>query len=134
VALHDATGDKRWLDAAAQAADFTETWLYSWTVPLAPDDPAITVPRNATSTGFSLIALGHSGSDLFLAAAPFLYYRLYLETGDTHYAQIARQCLYNTKEAVDVDGSLGYGHTGLCTEASTFAPLRGHGVGTGCLG
>ena len=128
LALHDLTGEKRWLEAAAQAGDFTETWLYCWNIPLPAEDRAVTYPSGCTTTGFSLIATGHSASDLFLAATPFLYYRLYLETGDAHYADIARQQLYNTKEAVDINGSLGYGHPGLCTEALYLAPPRGHGV------
>jgi hypothetical protein len=34
LALHDATRDQRWIDAAAQAADFTETWQYTWNIPM----------------------------------------------------------------------------------------------------
>jgi hypothetical protein len=94
------------------------------------DDSLVTFPKGGTTTGFSLIATGHSGADLFLAAAPFLYYRLYLATGDAHYAAIARQLLFNTKSGMDINGSLGYGHTGLCTEALSLAPPRGHGVNT----
>jgi hypothetical protein len=94
------------------------------------ENPAVTHPKGGTTTGLSLIATGHSGADLFLAAAPFLYYRLYVETGDAHYAAIARLLLYNTKQAMDTHGSLGYGHPGLCTEALSLAPPRGHGVNT----
>lgn len=130
LALHDATGETRWLQAAQQAADFTETWAYCWNVPIPSDDPKATYPRGATTTGFSLIACGHSGADLFLAGAPFFYYRLYLQTGDRHYAKVARQFLYDTRQSVDIDGSLGYGHPGLCTEALSLAPPRGHGVNT----
>jgi hypothetical protein len=130
LALHDATGQKRWLDAAAQAADFTETWVYSWNIPIPEEDAAATYPKGATTTGFSLIATGHSGADLFMAAAPFNYYRLYLETGDAHYRQMACQLLYNTKQAMDINDSLGYGHTGLCSEALSLSPPRGHGVNT----
>jgi hypothetical protein len=130
LALHDVTGEKRWLDAAAQAADFTETWVYSWNIPIPADDPAANYPKGCTTTGFSLIATGHSGADLFMAGGPFFYYRLYLETGDAHYAEMARQLLYDTKQGMDIDGSLGYGHTGLCTEALSLAPPRGHGVNT----
>ena len=31
---------------------------------------------------------------------------------------------------MDINGSLGYGHTGLCPEALTLAPPRGRGVNT----
>ena len=54
-------------------------------------------------------------------------------THAVHYADFARQLLHNTKQSMDTDGSLGYGHTGLCTEALTLAPShvgRGHGVNT----
>lgn len=130
LALHDVTGEQRWLEAAAQAADFMETWVYSWNIPIPTEDTAVTYPRGASTTGFSLIATGHSAADLFMAGAPFLYYRLYLKTGDRHYGDMARQLLYDTKQSVDIDGSLGYGHTGLCTEALSLAPRRGHGVNT----
>ncbi|WP_226894705.1 hypothetical protein [Luteolibacter marinus] len=130
LALHDATGDARWLEAASRAADFTETWAYCWNVPMPEDDPAVVFPKGAATTGFSVIATGHSGADLFLAGAPFLYYRLYLKTGDRHYAEFARQLLHDTRQSVDIDGSLGYGHTGLCTEAVSLASPRGRGVNT----
>ncbi|MEO8354185.1 MAG: hypothetical protein ABI680_20850, partial [Chthoniobacteraceae bacterium] len=130
LALHDATGENRWLEAAARAGDFTETWAYCWKVPMPADDPAAIFPKGATTTGFSVIATGHSSADLFLAGAPFLYYSLYLKTGDVHYAAIARQLLHDTKQSVDIDGSLGYGHTGLCTEAVSIASPRGRGVNT----
>ena len=130
LALHDVTGERRWLDAAARAGDFTESWLYSWNIPIPAEDRDATFPKGCATTGFSLIATGHSGADLFLAGAPFFYYRLYLETGDTHYADIARQLLYAPRQCLDINGSLGYGHTGLCTEALSLAPPRGHGVNT----
>lgn len=130
LALWDATGDKRYLDAAAQAADFVETWAYCWNVPLPSDDPELVFPTDLPTSGFSLIATGHSGADLFLAGAPFLLYRVYLGTGDPHYAEMAQFLLYNTRRHVDIDGSLGYGQPGLCTEALNLSidHGRGHGV------
>jgi len=129
LALHDLTGEPRWLAAATQAADFTETWAYSWNVSIPEDATNSVYPKGCPSTAFSLIAAGHSGADLFLAGAAFLYYRIYLATGDAHYAEMAHQFLHDTKRAVDIHGSLGYGRSGLCTEALTLAPPRGRGVG-----
>lgn len=130
LALWDATGEKRYLDAAAQAADFAETWAYCWNVPLPSDDPELVFPAELPTSGFSLIATGHSGADLFLAGAPFLLYRVYLGTGDPHYAEMARLLLHHTRRHVDIDGSLGYGQRGLCTEALNLSidHGRGHGV------
>jgi hypothetical protein len=130
LALNDATGEERWLEAAKQAADFTETWAYGWEVPIPVADPRATYPRGAPTKGFSLIACGHSGADLFLAGAPFYFYRLYLQTGDPHYGEVARLLLYATRQSVDIGGSRGYGYPGLCTEALSLAPPRGHGVNT----
>jgi hypothetical protein len=128
LALHDLDGQPRWLAAARQAADFTETWAYAWNIPVPDGIRPAAYLRGCPTTAFSLIAAGHSEADLFLAGAAFYYYRLYLATGDTHYAQVARQFLYDTKAAVDLNGSLGYGRPGLCVEALSLAPPRGRSV------
>ncbi len=128
LAVHDVSGQARWLEAARRAGDFAETWMYGWDVPIPPESRAISFPPGRRSVGLSLIATGHSGADLFMARAAFLYYRLYILTSDSHYAEVARLTLYNTRRFVDVDGSLGYARPGLCTEALTLAPPRGHGV------
>ena len=128
LALYDLTGEKRWLDAAVQAADWSETWIYCWNVPMPPDAQNLVFPRNRTTYGLSLIATGHSGADNFMGGAPFLYYRLSLLTGDSHFRDIARMLLLNTKQLTDWDGTLGYGFPGLQSEALSLAPTRGKGV------
>lgn len=125
LALHDVTGSARWLQAAVQAADFAETWVYCRDIPIPSDDTSASYPPNLGTAGFSLIATGHSGADLFMAGAAFQYYRLYLATGDPHYADVAALLLHNTRQAMNLPG---YGHKGLCPEAMSFAPPRGHGV------
>ena len=129
LALHDLTGDPRYLPAATQAADFMETWVYAWNVPPAPDARGRgSLPARLPVSGFSLIATGHSASDLFLAGAPYFYQRLFVATGDPHYLEVARLLLYNPRQFVDVNGSLGYGQPGLVTEALSLAPPRDGGV------
>ena len=128
LALHDLTGEARWLAAATRAADFSETWTYCWNVPMPRDAKDLVFPRHRTTHGLSLIATGHSGADNFMAAAPFLYYRLSLLTGDAHYRDLARMLLFNTKQLIDWDGTLGYGYPGLQSEAMSLAPVRGTGV------
>ena len=127
LALHDMTGDRKWLEAATQAAWYSETWVYCWNIPVPPDDPGAVFPKGRTTVGLSLIATGHSGADTYMSAAPFLYYRLSLLTGETHFRDVARMLLYDTKQLLDWDGTLGYRYPGLQTEALTLAPLRGHG-------
>ena len=63
-----------------------------------------------------------------MAIAVFDYYRLYRITGDIHFYRFAEFLQHSTKQVMDWDGSLGYGHPGLMNEATTFAPRRGHGV------
>lgn len=131
LALFDVTGEKRWLDAAAAAATFTETWIYGWNVRLPIDIENPQIPRLKTTAGAaSLIATGHSGADLFLAFASLSYARLSVYTGDTHFADVARLLQANTAQLVDVNGSLGYATPGLCVEAfSLVGGRRGSSVG-----
>ena len=128
LSLYEATGDRTWLAPATRAATFTETWTYCWNVPIDRSDPAVTFPPVQTTAGMSLIATGQSASDVFLAFAPYAYYRLALYTGDAHFAAVAHLLMQNPRQLVDIDGSLHYARTGLLTEAFTFAPPRGHGV------
>jgi hypothetical protein len=129
LALYDMTQERRWLDAASQAAWFSETWVYCWDIPVPTGDPKVILPQNRTTYGLSLIATGHSGADNYMAEAPFNYYRLFLLTGEPHFREIARMLLHNTKQVMDWDGSLGYAYPGLLTEAMSLPPIRGHGIG-----
>lgn len=128
LALYDATGEKRWLTAATQAAWYSETWVYCWNIPMPDGDPKVVFPKGRTTLGLSLIATGHSGADTYMAAAPFLFYRLSLLTGETHFRDSARMLLHDTKQLLDWDGKLGYKYPGLQTEALSLPPPRGHGV------
>ena len=133
LALHDlsAADDKsRWLAAAERAASFCETWTYCWNIPRPPDDPKNDFPDNRTTHGISLIATGHSGADNFMARESFDYYRLYLLTGDSHRRDFARLTMFDTKQLLDWDATLGYKYPGLQPEAMSLAVARGHSVGT----
>jgi len=129
LVLYDVTRERRWLDAAVRAADFGETWMYAYHVPMPAGDPKCDFPLKANTCGFSIIALGWSAGDTaMMACYAFHYYRLYLYTGDRHYLDVARILHHNPKQLVDVAGSLGYGRPGLQTEAMTVAVPRGHSV------
>ena len=82
LALYDLSGDRAWLQAARRAATFAETWTYCWNIPRPPDDSLSIFPPHRTTIGLSLIASGQSGCDNYMAAAPFLLYRLGLLTDD----------------------------------------------------
>lgn len=128
LALYDTTQQEPWLNCAVQAATYSETWLYCWNVPMVPGDDKCDFPAGRSTCGLSLIATGHSGADAFMAYYPFQFYRLYLYTGDDHFRDVARVLLYNTKQTIDLNGSLGYAARGLQTEAMTITVPRGHSV------
>ena len=120
LSLYDLTGGKKWLDALIGAADYTETWTYSWSFPvrvLWPNHPFI---KNSIS-GQSPVTLGGGGGDMYMAACAYVYYRLYIITKDEHYRDYAEFIHNNTRQANDVDGSFGYALPGLSHEGGSFA-------------
>ena len=125
LALHERTADDQWLAHAAAAADYAETWVYAWNVPI-PAGPSV-YPRARTTLGVSLIALGQSGADNFMAAAVADFRRLGRLTGDEHYTRFASFLELATVQAMDWDGALGYAYAGLMNEAITLAPHCGGG-------
>ncbi len=135
LSLWDLTRDRRWLEAAVQAATYTETWTYCYDIPVESDHGgALVVPADRSMAGQHLIALGHAGADLGFAWSSFAYYRLYLETGNLHWLHVARMAAHNTKQTMNWDDSLYPGlPRGLQLEAfRVMIPRRGRGVQT-CL-
>lgn len=134
LSLYDLTRDSKWLDAAEQAATYTETWVYSHEVPVEDDraeDNAI-FPRDRSIVGQHLIAIGHSAADLGFAWTSFAYYRLYLLTQNEHYLTMARMSAHNSKQSMNWDQSLYPGQPkGLQLEAfQVMIPRRVGGVAT----
>ena len=119
IALFDVTGDRKWLEAACGAADYTETFTFVWDFPVHNPYPAHPFNRNHIS-GQSNVSVGMSGGDIYMAACSYTYYRLWLLTGDPHYCDFAEFLNRNCKQANDVDGSCGYRYPGLVNEGAHF--------------
>ena len=122
LSLYDLTGEQKWLDALIGAADFTETWTYVWSYPIRVLFPNHPFSKNSIS-GQSPVTLGGHGSgwgDMYMAACAYIYYRLYVITGDDHYRDYAEFIHNNTRQANDVDGSFGYAYPGLSHEGAMF--------------
>ncbi len=128
LALYDASGDRKYLQAAKQAAIFCETWVYWRHLPIPTGTEKQVFPAGRNTTGISLISTGHSGADNFMAIAPFWWYRIYLASGDRHFLATARLLLHDTKQVIDWDGKLNYKYRGLMPEAMGLATHRGQGV------
>ena len=119
IALFDVTGDRKWLEAACGAADYTETFTFVWDFPVHNPYPAHPFNRNHIS-GQSNVSVGMAGGDIYMAACSYTYYRLWLLTLDPHYCDFAEFLNRNCKQANDVDGSCGYRYPGLVNEGAHF--------------
>ena len=120
MALYDATGEAKWLEAACGAADYTETFTFIWHYPVHIPYPAHPFNRNHIS-GQSNVSVGTAGGDIYMAACSYAYYRLYLLTDDSHYCDFAEFLNRNCKQANDTDGSCGYRYPGLVNEGAHFS-------------
>jgi hypothetical protein len=133
MSLYDLTKDSKWLTAAEQAARYTESWVFSFEIPVESDRTSATsFPRDRSIVGQHLIAIGHAAADLGFAWSSFNFYRLYLETGNEHYLQVARMSAHNTKQSMNWDGTLYPGQAkGLQLEAFPVTiPRRSNGIET----
>ena len=131
LSLYDLTRENKWLVAAEQAATYTETWVYSYEIPVENDRTQPTAfPIDRSIIGQHLIAIGHSAADLGFAWSSFAFYRLYLETGNEHYLHVARISAHNTKQSMNWDESLYPGQPkGLQLEAfQVMIPRRRDGI------
>ena len=99
----------------------------SWAFPVKPIEK-IHAFHHVDMSGQSLIATGHSGADVYMAACSYIYYRLYLITRDVHYRDFAIFISKNPKQWTDLDGSFGYGRRGLCEESANVYSFDSRGV------
>ncbi|MFZ5832168.1 MAG: glycoside hydrolase family 76 protein, partial [Planctomycetota bacterium] len=131
LALYEATRERKWLDRATAAADYAETWIYVWNVPM-PDDAdnvALHWKRGVPTVGLQLIASGHSLVDAYMAFDVDEYARLYKYSGDPHYLDVARILLHNTKAMLALPGrAYDLPAPGWQQEHWSLAPRRGVGL------
>lgn len=129
IALFELTLNATWLEPAAQAATYSETFVYAWDIPIqCVQSPANTYPCHRTTLGVSLIATGKSNSDNYMAIAWFDYKKLGEWLADDHFLAFSTFLQAATTQAIDWDGSLGYASKGLLSEAMTVSVRRGSGV------
>jgi hypothetical protein len=104
--LYEATHDKTWLDCARFAAAYAETWVYLWNVAMPEDiaDNALPYKRGVPTAGVQLISVGGSGADEYMSEDVALYAKLYRYTGDSHYLDVARVLLHDTKSMLAIPG------------------------------
>jgi hypothetical protein len=139
LTLFEHTQDTAWVERAVRAADFTETWLVCWDIPIRAaatgpgGGPAVFFDEHATTVGLALVTLGFSAADTYLARHVRDFRRLAEITGDAHYHRIAELVLHNTKQMVQRDHEFGYARPGLQIEHWSLGRGRGSGLNSGWL-
>lgn len=119
LALYDLTKDDKWIEAAKGAADYVETYTYIWNFPVSTHFPTMPFNFNHIS-GQSHIVAGAGAADVYMACGGYVYYRLYLLTGDEHYRDYGEFIYINSKQANDIDGEYGAAIPGLVHESGFF--------------
>ena len=106
LALFEATKDSKWLDRARVAADYAETYVYLWNVPMPEDEDDVFLhwKRGVPTCGTQLIATGHTLVDDYMSFDVDEYARLGRWTGDQHYLSVATLLLHDTKNMIAIPG------------------------------
>jgi hypothetical protein len=131
LAAFDATGERCWLDRAIEAARAAETWIYIWNVPMPVDADSRLLhwKRGVPTVGHQLISTGVSMTDGFLAANAAVFARLFTETGDRHWLDLARLVVHGTTSMLALDGRVfDLRGPGWQQEHWSFSPRRGFGL------
>jgi hypothetical protein len=136
LALFEATKEPKWLARARAAADYAETYIYIWNVPMPADedDAWLHWKKGVPTYGVQLIATGHTLVDDYMSFDVDEYARLARWTGDQHYLAIATLLLHDTKNMTAVSGrTFDLKGPGWQQEHWSLAPIRGFGLHRGWL-
>jgi hypothetical protein len=130
LSLYDSTKESKWLERAKAAADFAESWIWIWNLPmpLDSDDAHLYWKKGVSTIGIQGITALHAGSaDEYLDWAVPSYAKLYNLTKDPHYLDVARVLLHDTKSMVALPGRQ-YDMKGIGWQQ------EGWGIGPGRMG
>jgi hypothetical protein len=107
LSLFEETKDNKWLERAKAAADFAESWIWIWNLPMPVDavDANLHWKKGVPTVGLQgITAQAVGGVDEYLDWAVPSYAKLYKYTADQHYLDVARILLHNTKSMVALPG------------------------------
>ncbi len=107
LSLYESTKETKWLERAKTAADFAESWIWIWNLPmpLDADDTQLHWKKGVPTIGLQgITALGAGGADEYLDWAVPSYAKLYKYTNEPHYLDVARVLLHDTKSMVALPG------------------------------
>lgn len=105
--LYDATQSPLWLNRAISAGNYTESYIWIWNVPMpiGAIDSDLNWKRGVPTIGVQgITARGGGGVDEYLDWAVPAYARLYKDTNDEHFLDVARILLLDTKSMLALPG------------------------------
>jgi len=107
LSLYDSSKEAKWLERAKAAADYAESWIWIWNLPMPLDaeDAQLHWKKGVPTIGVQGITARVAGSaDEYLDWAVPSYAKLYNLTKDPHYLEVARVLLHDTKSMVALPG------------------------------
>ena len=107
LSLYESTGESKWLERAKAAADYTESWIWIWNLPMPvdADNAQLHWKKGVPTIGLQgITARGAGGADEYLDWSAPSYAKLYKLTKDPHYLDVARILLHATKSMVALPG------------------------------
>jgi hypothetical protein len=135
LSLYDSTKESKWLERAQAAANFAETWIWIWQVPMPADanDSQLHWKKGVPALGFQGITAQVSGGvDEYLDWSVPSYAKLYKLTNDRHYLDVARLLLHDTKQMVALPGrqydykGIGWQQEGWSMSSGSRRGIGGH--------
>ena len=104
LAMHEATGEKKWLDRARHAADVVLTYLYVWDVPMPPGRLA---DHAFKSRGWTSVSVQNMHLDVYgVLCAPALW-KVGELTREKDYQRLARLMIVSCGQLLDPVGGHG---------------------------
>ena len=132
MTLYEDTHEDKWLERASAAADYAETWIWIWNVPMpagANPDELGWKPGVPTTGANGIGSNDVGGVDQYLDWAVPIYAKLYKYTGDDHELDVARVLLHGTKAMLSLPGrTYDMAGPGWQQEHWRMNPIRGIGA------
>ena len=132
MTLYEDSKDDKWLQRARAAADYAETWIWIWNVPMpvGADPDLLGWKPGVPTTGVNGIGSNDVGGvDQYLDWAVPIYAKLYKYTGDEHEKDVAYVLLHGTKAMLALPGrTYDMAGPGWQQEHWRMNPIRGIGA------
>lgn len=105
VSLYETTGEKKYLEQAADLANLCATWTVSWDYILPSSTPLARLGANLTGAVWASTQNKH-GAPGFCTLSGDALFKIYRATGDRRYAELLRDIIHAHAEGIQPDGRI----------------------------